>query len=46
MSSLNDYAEYKKTKATVEELKEQNGYFINALYGNEDEERPEIRRCK
>ena len=30
---LNDYMEYAIEKATVEELKLQNSYFINALYG-------------
>ena len=30
---LNDYMEYSTEKATVEELKLQNSYFINALYG-------------
>lgn len=29
---LDDYREYVTEKATVEELKEQNSYFINALY--------------
>ena len=31
---LNDYLEYATEKATVGELKEQNSYFINALYKN------------
>lgn len=31
---LNDYLEYATEKATVEELREQNSYFINALYKN------------
>lgn len=31
---LNDYLEYANEKATVEELKMQNSYFINALYKN------------
>ena len=31
---LNDYLEYESEKATVEELKMQNSYFINALYSN------------
>ena len=31
---INDYIEYKNEKATVEELKMQNSYFINALYKN------------
>ena len=30
---LNDYMEYTTEKATVEELKMQNSYFINGLYG-------------
>ena len=30
---LNDYMEYATEKATVEELKLQNSYFINTLYG-------------
>ena len=31
---LNDYIAYASEKATVEELKLQNSYFINALYKN------------
>ena len=31
---INDYIEYENEKATVEELKMQNSYFINALYKN------------
>ena len=31
---LMDYLEYATEKASVEELKAQNSYFINALYGN------------
>lgn len=31
---INDYLEYETERATVEELKEQNSYFINALYKN------------
>ena len=31
---LNDYLEYETEKASVEELKMQNSYFINALYKN------------
>ena len=31
---LGDYWEYQAEKATVEELKMQNSYFINALYKN------------
>ena len=30
---LSDYPEYRTEKATVAELKEQNSYFINGLYG-------------
>ena len=30
---LKDYLEYVSEKATVEELKKQNSYFVNALYG-------------
>lgn len=30
---LKDYLEYTSEKATVEELKKQNSYFVNALYG-------------
>ncbi len=30
---LNDYLEYATERATVEELKAQNSYFINSLYG-------------
>lgn len=33
---LNDYLEYATEKATVEELKSQNSYFINALYRDEE----------
>ena len=29
---LSDYLEYATDKASVEELKEQNSYFINSLY--------------
>ena len=32
---LNDYAEYESEKATMTELKKQNSYFINSLYGGE-----------
>ena len=35
-AGLNDYREYVNEKATVEELKEQNSYFINALYKEDD----------
>ena len=35
-AGLNDYREYVTEKATVEELKEQNSYFINALYKEDD----------
>ena len=31
---INDYIEYETERATVEELKMQNSYFINALYKN------------
>jgi hypothetical protein len=31
---LSDYPEYMTEKATVEELRLQNSYFINALYRN------------
>lgn len=30
---LKDYLEYATEKATIEELKKQNSYFVNALYG-------------
>ena len=30
---LSDYLEYVTEKASVDELKQQNSYFINALYG-------------
>ena len=33
-TGLMDYLEYATEKATVEELKMQNSYFINLLYGN------------
>ncbi len=29
---INDYLEYETERATIEELKQQNSYFINALY--------------
>jgi len=29
---INDYLEYEKEKATVQELKEQNSYFVSSLY--------------
>ena len=35
-TGLNDYREYVTEKATVEELKQQNSYFINALYREDD----------
>ena len=35
-AGLGDYREYVTEKATVEELKEQNSYFINALYREDD----------
>ena len=34
---LNDYLEYAAEKATVEELKAQNSYFINSLYCDKEE---------
>ena len=34
---LNDYREYVTEKASVEELKAQNSYFINGLYRNDGE---------
>ena len=34
---LNDYVEYETERATVEELKMQNSYFINSLYKSEKE---------
>jgi hypothetical protein len=35
---LNDYLEYATEKASVEELKSQNSYFVNALYKSEDDD--------
>ncbi len=35
-SGLQDYLEYMTERATVEELKKQNSYFINTLYGGTD----------
>ena len=35
-TGLMDYIEYVTEKATVDELKMQNSYFINSLYGNAD----------
>ena len=35
-AGLGDYREYVTEKATVEELKEQHSYFINALYKEDD----------
>ena len=35
---LMDYIEYATEKASIEELKLQNSYFINSLYKNEEEE--------
>ena len=35
---LSDYVEYMEEKATVEELKLQNSYFMNSIYGGVDEE--------
>ena len=40
---LRDYLEYRTSKASVEELKAQNSYFINGLYGNAEESRGEGR---
>ena len=36
-TGLADYLEYATEKASVEELRMQNSYFINALYGNAGE---------
>ena len=33
---LADYAEYLTEKASVEELRMQNSYFVNSLYSDED----------
>lgn len=33
---LSDYIEYATEKASVQELKEQNSYFINGLYRDEE----------
>ena len=35
-TGLKDYTEYAAEKATVDELKLQNSYFIRSLYGNDD----------
>ena len=35
-TGINDYPEYAGEKASVEELKEQNSYFISSLYKNEE----------
>ena len=35
-TGLIDYIEYATQKASVEELKKQNSYFINGLYKDED----------
>lgn len=40
---LRDYLEYRTSKASVEELKAQNSYFINGLYGNAEESSGEGR---
>ena len=40
---LRDYLKYRTSKASVEELKAQNSYFINGLYGNAEESRGEGR---
>ena len=34
---LNDYREYATEKASVEELKSQNSYFMNSLYKDSDD---------
>ena len=34
---LMDYLEYRTSKASVEELKAQNSYFINGLYRNAED---------
>ncbi len=34
---LLDYPEYETEKASIEELKMQNSYFINSLYKDEEE---------
>ncbi len=36
-TGLNDYLEYATEKASVDELKSQNSYFINALYKDADD---------
>lgn len=36
-TGLAEYLEYCTEKASVEELKKQNSYFINGLYGNADD---------
>ena len=35
-TGINGYREYASERATVEELKEQNSYFIDALYKDAD----------
>lgn len=35
---LNDYFEYATEKASIDELKMQNSYFINSLYKRNEEE--------
>lgn len=40
---LRDYLKYRTSKASVEELKAQNSYFINGLYGNAENSRGEGR---
>lgn len=34
---LDDYVTYATEKATVEELRLQNSYFVRALYGDDDD---------
>ncbi len=38
-TGLSDYPEYRTVKASVGELREQNSYFINTLYGQGEEEK-------
>ena len=39
-TGIDDYEEYAAIKATVAELKEQNSYFMNALYKRNEENKP------
>ncbi len=39
-TGINDYEEYGAVKATVAELKEQNSYFMNALYKRNEDNKP------